>query len=159
MRWFEQKPKILIIICFIGLYSTFQFRSKISTRKIRRKNRNCRHLKNNWVLQNAEDDDKDNVFFRKVVNLPTEVLLTNVSSEPYMGYNDINLRKQMLTRWIFKRMFPKNTKFIYVEKFRGNGEVRIGGKVVGYFLNEFRSLAIELQYRFKKATYIETVTN
>ena len=63
----------------------------------------------------------------------------------------------MLTRWIFKRMFPKNTKFIYVEKFRGNGEVRIDGQVVGYFLNEFRSLAIELQYRLKKATFIETV--
>ena len=94
-------------------------------------------------MQNAEDDDKDNVFFRKVVNLPTEILLTNVSSEPYKGYNDINLRNQMLTRWIFKRMFPNNTKFIHVDKFRGNGEVRIDGKVVGYYLNEFRGLAIE----------------
>ena len=112
-------------------------------------------MKNNWVLQNAEEEETG--VFKKSVSLPTEILLTNVSSEPYSGYNDINLRNQMLTKWVFKRMFPKNTKFIYVDKIRGNGEVRIYGKVVGYFLNEFRSLEIELQYRLKKATFIGTV--
>ena len=152
MRWLEQKPKLLIIIvCLIGIYSNLQFRSKNYRSRFIKRNRNCRNLKNNWILQNEDDIEVD----KQVVSLPTEILMTNSSNRVYSDFNDIALRKYMLVKWSFKRLFPKNTRYIYVDKIRGNGEIKLDGKVIGHFLNEFKSLELKLPYRLKRSSFMQ----
>ena len=124
---------ILLILSgsFIGLY--FNEKHKIENEQ------NCIALESNWKIFNEINEYENQT-------VPIEVLLINSTykDEPFLGYNDRKFRPQMNTEWVFSNVLPKGTKNVHIEKFRGLGSVKINGREIQNFFNEFQEMTIDL---------------
>ena len=119
---------------FIALYSTEK-----NTNDTKTPDANCYSIETGWTISSSTNEYKNQ-------RVPVEILLLNSSytDEPFLSYNDLNLRPQIETQWVFSNFLPEGVKYINVEKFRGLGFVKVDGVLVFEFLNEFQQIGFEL---------------